>query len=107
MHCQKARILQDIILTIVGTTWVFPLYVRQTLLTWQGAHVGKKHKKVWETAPLCLFWTIWREPNRVTFDNEAFSARKMKTIFICNVWSWSNVCRESNRSLLDFLAWLV
>ena len=46
--------------------------------------VGKKRKKDWRAAPLCLFWTVWGERNRVTFDNEIFFAYKMKRSFICS-----------------------
>ena len=70
---------------------MFPFSVSQTLISWQGVRVGKKHKKVWEAAPLCLFWTILSERNRVTFDNDAFSAHRMKMSFICNLWSLANV----------------
>ena len=55
---------------IVGSSWVFPLTMCQTLLSWQGAHVGKKRKKIWLATPLCLFWILWRERNRVTFENK-------------------------------------
>ena len=91
VHCQHARTLWEIILEIVGIEWVFPFSVRHALLSWQGAQVGKKRKKVWRAAPLCLFWTIWRERKRVAFDNEVFSAHRLKRSFICNFWSWSNV----------------
>ena len=44
-HCKIARMLWDLFLTTVRTTWVFLHSVRHTLLAWQGAHVGKKRKK--------------------------------------------------------------
>ena len=34
VHCKKARILWDHFLSIVGTSWVFPDLVIQTLLSW-------------------------------------------------------------------------
>ena len=69
--------------------------------------MGKKRKKVWRAAPLCLFWTVWRERNRVAFDIEVFSALRLKGSFICNLWSWSNVYSGvRDRSLLDFLTWM-
>ena len=46
IHCKIARMLWDLFLTTVGTTWVFPHSVRHTLLAWQGEHVGKKRKKI-------------------------------------------------------------
>ena len=41
------------------------------------------------------------------FINKDFSAQRMKTSFICNLWSWSNVyIVERPRSLVDFFTWL-
>ena len=41
------------------------------------------------------------------FINKDFSAQRMKSSFICNLWSWSNVyIVERPRSLVDFLTWL-
>ena len=66
--------------------------------------MGKKRKKMWRAALLCLFWIVWRERNRVAFDNEAFFAYRLKSSFICNFWSRSNVFSgDRDRSLLDFL----
>ena len=99
--------LLELILAIFGFGWVFLFSVRQVLLAWQGTKAGKKRKKVWGAAPLCLFWIVWCERNRVTFDNEAFAAYRLKNSFICNFWSWSNVFSEDrDRSLLDFLTWM-
>ena len=42
VHCPKARILWELILTIVGIGWVFPFSVRQVFLAWQTTQVGKK-----------------------------------------------------------------
>ena len=107
VHCPKIRMLWELILAIVGFGWVFPFSIRQVLFARQGTKVGKKRKKVWRTAPLCLFWTMWCERNRVAFDNEVFSAYRLKKSFICNFWSWSNVSSgDRDRSLLDFLTWM-
>ena len=34
-------------------------------------------------------YLVWRERNRVTFDNEAFFAHRLKRSFIYDFWSWS------------------
>ena len=47
--------------------WVLSFSVRETLLDWHDSFVGKKHRKVWMTASLCLFWSIWKESNRIVF----------------------------------------
>ena len=45
IHCSRAKILWNLLLTIMDYNWVFPLTVRQALLAWQSANVGKKRKK--------------------------------------------------------------
>ena len=66
-------------------TWVLPCLVRETLLGWFESFVGKKRKKA--LAPLCLFWAMWKERNRITFDNEEFSVHRLKYAFVCSLWS--------------------
>ena len=69
--------------------------------------MGKEFKKMRKATPLCLFWIIWRERNRVAFDNKVFFAYRLKSSFICNFWPWSNVYSgDRDRSLLDFLTWI-
>ena len=73
--------LWDLLLAITDFNWVFPCSVRQFLLSWQSVSVGKKRKRVWLAAPLCIFWMLWMERNRVVFENEAPSAHRMKSFF--------------------------
>ena len=55
IHCTKARVLWKLLFALFGVMWVFPFSVRKTLLGWHGSFGGKKRRKVWMTAPLCLF----------------------------------------------------
>ena len=77
LHCTRDRILWELFIAIVGLSWVPPTtFCRH--LAGQDVPVGKKCKKVWLVAALCLFWTVWLERNMVVFDNEVFFAHKMK-----------------------------
>ena len=99
--------LWDLLLSIVDSNRVFPLAVQQSLLAWQGAKVGKKRKRVWMVAPLCLFWTLWKERNRASFENET-SIHRLKFTFLCTLWSWATLNSIDNLdSLVDFflLGW--
>ena len=51
LHCSKAKILWDMLLAIFGVTYVFPLTVKETLLSWHGSFVGKQCKKAWMAGP--------------------------------------------------------
>ena len=53
LHCELARSLWNLF-SLFGVSWVLPSSVREALLGWLGSCVGKKRKKVWLSAPLCL-----------------------------------------------------
>ena len=58
-------------------------------------------------APLCIFWTMWMERNRVVFENEVPSAHRMKSLFLFSLWSWAKVYNVDNfNSLVEFLTWM-
>ena len=81
--------------------------VRQSLLVWQSARVGKKRKRVWLAAPLCLLWMLWNERNRAAFENETPSAFRMKSSFLFTVWFWAKLYSvDYLNSLVEFLTWL-
>ena len=45
--------------------------------------------------PPCFFWKVWRERNRMVFDNKKISVHRMKIsffFFFNNLWSWTNTC---------------
>ena len=69
--------------------------------------MGKKRKRIWLAAPLCLFWTLWRARNRMVFENKSPNDQKIKANFVTNLWAWANMLREDKtKSIVDFLTWL-
>ena len=104
IHCLRATMSWDLFLSIGDSNWVFPLTVRQFLLAWQSANIGKIRKRVWMATPLCLVWTLWKEMNRTAFENEAPFAHWMKSIVLFTLWSWAKLYSVDNLdSLVDFL----
>ena len=107
IHCKTAKMLWNLFLSIFGIRWVFPKSVLHTFLAWQGADEGKKRKRIWLAAPLCLFWTLWRARNRMVFENKGFNDQKIKANFVTNLWAWANMFRDDKtNSVVDFLTWL-
>ena len=96
----------NMLFTLFGVLWVLPLLVKEVLLGWHRLFVGKKRRKVWKAAPLYLFWTIWKERNRIAFENEEFFIRRLKYSFVCNFWSWTKLCIDGLNSLINFFDWL-
>ena len=69
--------------------------------------MGKKREKIWYPIPLCIFWTIWKEKNRLAFKGGSLDIQKFKNYFVCNLWSWTRVYMgEKSSPLLIFLEWL-
>ena len=108
IHCPRAKMLWELFLAIVGSSWVFLCTVRQTLLAWQSVNVGRKRKRIWMAVPLCLFWTIWQARNRVAFEDIPSFAHRMQITFLCTLWYWANLYSVDNTdSLMDFFGVVV
>ena len=69
--------------------------------------MGKKRSKVRMTAPLCLFWVVWKERNIIAFENEELSIHRMKNSFVCNFWFWTKlIIDEGPLPLINLFDWL-
>ena len=107
IHCIVVRVLWDIVLGLSGVQWVFPETVKGVLTSWRGPFVGKKRKKIWKSIPLCIFWTVWKERNRLAFRGGELNIQKLKNSFVCSLWSWARLYIGKERmSLIGFLEWL-
>ena len=82
------------------------IYIDIRNLKYYSSFVGKKRRKAWMAASLCLFWTVWKERNRIAFVNEDISIQRMKNLFVCNLWSWSKSCLDVGPPLINFFDWL-
>ena len=49
--------------------------------------VRKKAKAIWRAVPLLLFWAIWKERNRIIFEDATFSSRRLKLSVICSLFT--------------------
>ena len=91
LHCGLARSLWSLLFSLFGVSWVLPSSIREALLGWVGPCVGKERKKVWRSAPLCLFWIVWKERNSRAFENVEHSIQGCKSVLLCNLWVWTGV----------------
>ena len=53
-----------------------------------------------EGAPLWLLWAIWRERNKIVFNDKRFSMTRLRTSFISMCASWGN-CFELGDCFLE------
>ncbi|RVX06988.1 LINE-1 retrotransposable element ORF2 protein [Vitis vinifera] len=107
LHCTVVRALWEIVLALFGANWVFLEKVKDMLVSWRGPFVGRKRKRIWTSIQLCIFWTVWKERNRLAFRGGSLAIQKLKNSFVCNLWSWARVYMgEESSSLIGFLEWL-
>ena len=107
LHYAKTWVLWSFLFSLFSVSWILSCLVKKTLLGWHELFVGKARKKAWQVAPLCIFWTMWKERNLIAFDNEELSFQILKNSFVCNLWSWSKVSIDMNPiSLISFIDWL-
>lgn len=81
LHCGFSRAVWPLLISLFGISWVLPHMVNDFshfLFSWHGSLVGKKRRKVWQTAPLCFFWRFVGRDIR-TFDNKEISVYKIKS----------------------------
>ena len=68
LHCDKAYRLWSLVFRSFGIFWVLSRSVADTLFGWWN-WPGKHMSSIWNLAPLCLMWCLWRERNRRTFED--------------------------------------
>ncbi|RVW66277.1 hypothetical protein CK203_065982 [Vitis vinifera] len=61
LHCVMTRTLWNLLFSLFGVEWVLSGTVKETLLGWHGAFVGKIRKKAWQMAPYVYFGQFGRK----------------------------------------------
>ena len=103
VHCTFASNLWNLVLCSFGVMWVFPEHITDLLSGWYN-YFGKQNSKVWNLAPLCLMWTLWRERHKRTFEDEELSLPKLLELFYGFLFDWARVWGfTSEKSLAAFV----
>ena len=89
LHCDKTRVLWQLVFSSFGIQWVIFEMIRETLLGWPNSFVGRRRVKAWKVAPLCIFWTISKERIIDVLKVESCQIKELKTsflaIFLCGL----------------------
>ncbi|RVW28777.1 hypothetical protein CK203_089255 [Vitis vinifera] len=43
---------------------------------------GEKAQEGWQMAPLCIFWSVWKERNRLAFGDEDLSLQRLDRLLV-------------------------
>ena len=79
LHCSTASQLWSLVFSTFGLALVQPGSVVSVLRSCYGGRVGKRRRKAWTFAPLCLMWIIWLERNRRMFRDLFVSTVRLKS----------------------------
>ena len=72
LHCEKMRLLWELLLSLFGISWVNSSSVWDTLLSSNVFLVSKKRQKVRQAGASCLFWSICKARDEIGFRDEMF-----------------------------------
>ena len=62
-------------------------FSKDMLSGWSCFPIRKRGKKLWLAELLIIIWAIWKERNRVVFEDVAFSPKRMKLSFVSTLIS--------------------
>ena len=107
LHCGKVYRLWSLVFRSFGFSWVLPRSVADTLFGWWN-WPGKHLSSIWNLAPLCLMWCLWRERNRRMFEDMDSSDDQLLASFSGTLFDWSRAWRlTSSDSFPMFLSSLL
>jgi hypothetical protein len=91
LHCEVASALWSGLFHLFGVVWVMNGRVRDLLACWNGQSGNNMVKEVWRMAPLCLFWTVWKERNARCFENTEMPMAELSNRFLKLLFLWVGV----------------
>jgi hypothetical protein len=88
LHCMVATELWSTILQLFGVVWVMPQSVKDMLGSWRGQKGDRTLILIWQMAPLCLMWYVWREWNAHSFEDCETGLINLKKLVIQTLFMW-------------------
>ena len=100
LQCPMVRGIWSFLLTSVGVAWV----IKDWFFSWNSIPIRKSQRKAWSAATFCLFWAIWKERNRVVFENEEFSLNRLRSAFVYSFCSWAGAVVNFDSFVANLIA---
>ena len=101
LHCPTIWRFWALLISLSGMEWVCLLRIRDLMMGWSTFPIRKEAKKLWKAALSSLLWAVWKERNRVTFDNLNFSSHRIKHSFISSITPWAGHLNEGEYPLVN------
>jgi hypothetical protein len=104
LHCHVAGVLQSWIFHTFEVLWVLFGKVVGLLFSWWNG-LGRYSLDIWNLAPLCLMWIIWKECNQRTFEDVSSSDRQLLEGFTLTLFDWFRAWGfTTNTSITEFIS---
>ena len=87
IHCQAIWGQWTDLLSAFGVDWTCPFLAKDLIQSWMHFLVRKKAKAIWRVAPLLLLWAIWKERNKIIFEDATFSLLRLKLSIIQSLFT--------------------
>ena len=101
IHCPKIWCMWSALFPLSGDyRVVYPFLVKDLFLGWPSFPLRKKVSKLWRAVPLCLMWAIYKERNRVVFEDVCFSISRLKGCFLRSFCSWASLIHDMDYSFV-------
>ena len=85
-----------------GVGWVYPHSVKDLLLGWSYFPIRENARKLWMATPLSFLWTIWKERNKLVFEDASFSFNRLKVSFFTSLFSWARFNADLDYTIVSF-----
>ena len=88
LHCLVAAEIWGFVFQMFGVDWVMSRRVLDQEAGWRN-WFGNRSSDVWNLAPLCVMWALWKERNYRTFENVEHSVGQLIEFCMCSLFGWS------------------
>ena len=103
IHCPVVWGLYATLISLLRMVWACPFLAKDIILELATFSIRKKARKIWKATPPNLFWAIWKERNRIIFENKGFSSSRLKQSFNNSLSNWAGLIYAGDCSIVRIL----
>ena len=103
IHCHAIWGQWTDLLLAFGVDWTCPFLAKDLIRSWIHFLIRKKAKAIWRVAPLLLFGVIWKERNKIIFEDAIFSLLRLKLSVIPSLLTWGGFIPKADIKIVRLL----
>ena len=104
LHCLVAGILWSWIFRAFGICWILFGNIADMLFSRWNV-LGQHSSDTWNLIPLCLIWIVWKERNRLMFEDVSSFDSQLLDCFALTLFYWSRAWGFTiSSTVIDFIS---